>query len=462
MPKTAISLVMILAFLLGHSQEIVLEKKLPEEFKIKRTFQIPNRTNGNLGLFFFNKKESKAFLFDDSMKEISAIDFSGIPNKYSSPLGGIITNKNRFVFITSNGSADNFALGLFDFENKSASFTESVVELKKEKYLQHFGALGKFYLLTVNNRSSVLNIYEFDNEGSYSKHVIDLASTNFRHWNNNIVPLTTLLNSPFGKAVEIPLQRINADTPNSLEITASASKLFIENDKLYLALESNRSVTQTIAVDLNDFSHKTTTFNKPFLPNINSGKKSNSFIYDEKYFGLTGTNGILKLEIKDFSSREIINSYEIKKNEELPFKDASIYFEGKGLGSRSKIIDNTNRFLRTMSKQEVGITVYKQDGNNVITIGSFEKGVAGFGIGYNRIAVVYSYATTKSTFIKGMFNDNYDYIPGEVQPNTFDSLKSFIDENGKGSNEDFKESSDGYLYGTYQKKSNSYIIRRFQ
>lgn len=443
------------------AQDIVLEKPLPEGFKIKRAFQIPNKTNNHLGLFFYNKKESKAFLFDSSMNEKSSIEFNAIPNKYSSPLGGIVTDKNKFIFVVGNGAANDFAVGEFDFKNKKASFKESEVELKKEKFLQYFASGNTFYILTINNRSSILNLYGFNKQGGHTKEVIDVSATNFRHWNNNIVPLTTLLYAPFGKDVEIPLQRIDTKTPNSLEITASASKMFVENNKLYLAFESNRSVTQTVTINLNDFSHTTTTFNKPFITNAKNGKKSNSFIFDNKYFGVTGTNDIVKMEIKDFDTREVLQSYEIKRGEKLPFKNAAIYFEGSGLGNRSKELDNTNKFLRNISNLEVGISVFKQDGNNIITIGSFKKGVSGFGIGFGPIAAVYSYATTKSTFIKCQFDDNYNYLEGEVKPNTLDSLKKFMDENGKGSNEEFTKASNGYLYGSFDKSSNKYVVRRF-
>jgi hypothetical protein len=461
MNKKLLLILVFLGVLISKAQDIVLEKQLPEGFKIKRAFQIPNKTNNNLGLFFFNKKESKAFLFDNSMNEKSSIEFDAILNKYSSPLGGIVTNQNKFIFIVCNNTSDKFAVGEFDFNSKKAKFKESEIELKKERFLQHFAVEGSFYILTINNRSSILNLYRFNNQGEHKKEVIDLGETNFRHWNNNIVPLTTLLYSPFGKALETPLQKINTKTPNSLEITASPSKMFIENNKLYLALESNRSVTQAITIDLDNFSQTVTTFNKPFIANVVNGRKSNSFIFDNKYFGVTGASDIVKMEIKDFDTREVLKTYEIKKGENIPFKNAAIYFEGTGLGNRSKQIDNTNRFLRNISRSEVGISVFNQNGNNVITLGSFKEGVSGFGIGYGPIAAVYSYTTTKSTFIKCKFDKNYNYLEGVVKSNVLDSLKKFVDENGKGSHEEFTKVSDGYLYGSFNKSLNKYVVRRF-
>lgn len=459
-------IISLFIFSAGYCQTIVAQYPVPKRFGLSKVSQIANNSNGHLALFLFGYKNSEALLFNNQMDSISSLGIENPTFDYSQNLGGIGNDNNEFLFIFNNTSKKKFALSTYNFLNNSSSFGTSIIQLKKETFLQSFIIKDEFYLLTINNKSSILNLYRIKTNGDYEKNPIDLEAVQFRHWDNDIVPLSKIIESPFGAKIDNPMSKIDTTHPNSLEITASASKMFLENEHLYLSFESNRNITQTITINLKTYKYTHTIFNKPFLANQQNGKKSNSFIFDNKYFGISGSNTLIKVEIKDFVTREIIKSYEIKKDTKLPFSNASIYFEGTGLKNKLKEVESANKLIKEISKNEVGISVVKSGNNNVITLGSFYAGTTGFGIGFGGltagITALYTYSTTQSTFMKGLFDESYNYLPIEVKPTSYDVLKDFINENKKNKHEIVFKKDTSYIYGSYSKQMETYSFRKFK
>ena len=458
---TSILLIQIL-----NSQAIVSEFALEKKIDIAGVSKIANETNGNLALFLFSYKDSKVLLFNNKMDSISSMNFKFNPHDYTQRLGGLGDKKDRYIFVFRNPNWKRFSIGTFDFNKSNSKFGKTVIKIEKEIFLNSFKTSDRFHLLTFSKNSSYLNLYNIELDGTYTKEVIDLSNVIFRHWNYKIVPLSKIIQRPFGSTVNQLMTKVNTNYPNSLENTAGSSKMFVLDNKLFLAFESNRNTTQTVTINLENFQFKTNSFQKPSLSNTTQGKKSNSFIFDGKYFGVAGDSRGLKLEIKDVNTKQILKTYEIQKNEVFPFPEASIYFKGTGIKNKSKEVENFKKLIKEISKNEVGISIVKDGKNNVITLGSFFSGTTGFGLGYGGlttgISALYTYSTTQSTFMKGLFDENYNYLPIEVKPSAYDVLKDFINENKKNKYEIIFKRDSFYIYGSYNKKVETYSFRKFK
>nr|WP_299382703.1 hypothetical protein [Allomuricauda sp.] len=423
------------------AQETIVEKELPEKFSPKNAYQITNRNSNEFALFLDNEYDIVASLFDEAHNEISDFTAATFPSDYPIPIGAVQTGAQQFQFFLSNRSKKKFGLFTFDFGQKSAQVQDIDLGMKKETFLQTFNHNGKFHILTIPNNSSIFNFYVFNADGTFTKNSVDLSSKRFRYWNNDNKDLYTLMKKPFGKEVPKLLEKIDATTPNSLEISAVASKLFLEEDFFYFTFESNRNITQVIKLDPTDFSYTVTTYNKPFLANVVNGKKTNSFLYNGNYLGVSSTNQMLKFEIKDLETRAVKKTYVIEKDKPINFKNTPIRIEGKNIISKSRSIENSNRFLRDMANNELGVTIYKDGETNVVSIGTFAKGkmaiplvpVAAVQFGFLNVTgyAYFNVSVSESTYFKSLFNTSFDHLDGEIPVNSFESIKEYTEELGK-------------------------------
>lgn len=454
------------------SQEIIIQKQLPESFKTKSTFQITNPDNDEIALFFVNNKRIFLTLFNDAHEEIASFETDAFPKDYDIPFGIYRKSQNLFqIFLTNKGN-DTFGVVEFNFETKSIKNIDIDLEFKKETFLQSFKYDGKLYALSIEDKSSILNFYVFDNEGAVQKNVVDLSEEKFRYWDNSFVNIYTLMTVPFGKRSERMLVKIDASTPNSLEISAAASKLFLEKDAFYLTFESNRNITQVVRVDPESFESTTTVFNKPFIPNAPTWKKANSFIYKGNYLGISATNEMVKFEVKDYKTRELISSYSIEKDKQIDFKNTPISVEGSIYRNKPREIENENRFLRDLSDSEIGVSIYSEGELYVVSIGSFENQKIPIPIGIpipiaqigfiNITGFAYvNLKTSNSTSFKSLFNHNFEHQNGDIPSNRFDQISQYL-ENLEERNqlEDVFSASSSPILG-YLDKDNNYIVVKF-
>lgn len=326
-----------------------------------------------MSLIFMDNNKIVASQINGELEETSSFQTDPFPKVYTIPLGVENKGAHGLVIFLADRSFDSFGMVEFDFDNKSSVATPLDLELKKETFLRAFTQDGKVYVLSIMNQSSILNFYVLHTDGSHTKNTVDLSGEKFRYWDNSLVNLHSLMSRPYGRGVANLLALIDARTPNSLEISASDSKLFLEPDAFYLTFESNRNITQLVKIDSKDFSYELSSFNKPYIPNAPDWKKANSFLFKGKYLGITATKDELLFEVTDYLSREKINSFVIEKNGEITFKNTPISIESSLYRDRHREMENGNRFLRDMARTEIGVSIYPENGNYIVTLGTFEN-----------------------------------------------------------------------------------------
>jgi len=441
MKKSTLFYLLIIPAFISHvfAQEVLFEKQLPTDFKVKSTYQITNLSDYEMSLFFADNKKMLATLVNSNLEEVGSFEASTFPKEYNIPFGAQKKGNNLFIFYLTNRSKDEFGVVEVDFNSNSTKSEPLDLKFKKETFLQAFDHNGKVHILSIQDKSSILNFYVFDDQGGYSKKTLDLTHEKFRYWDNSLVDIYTLMSQPFGGKVEELLVKIDASTPNSLETSAAASKLFLEKDAFYLTFESNRSYSQVIQIDPEDFGYGITTFNKPYIANAPAWKKSNSFIYKGHYLGVTATNNILKFEIKDYNSRDVLQTYTIEKNKDIDFKNTPIGVDGSLYGNNLREIENENRFLRDVSDDEIGVSIYPANENHIVSLGSFKKvkiPIIGYAFPITEIGFLnvtgfayFNVTNSHSTYFKSIFNQNFEHQKGNVPQNSFDKISSYLENN---------------------------------
>ena len=181
---------------------------------------------------------------------------------------------------------------------------------------------------------------------------------------------------------------------------------------------------------------------------------------------------MLKFEVKDYQTRELISSYSIEKNEQISFKNTPISIEGSIYRSKPREIENENRFLRDLSDSEIGVSIYSEGETYVVSIGSFEKQNIPIPIGIpipiaqvgfiNITGFAYvNIKTSNSTSFKSLFNQQFEHQKGDVIANSFDQIGLYLESlEEKNQLEDVFGANSKPVLG-YLDKDNNYIVVKF-
>lgn len=451
MNKTLTLLFSICFISFCNAQDIIIEKQLPSNLNAKQVFQVPNAENGDFALFLLGKNQSKSYLIEKNFSIKDSVDVGILPKKYKTLLGTQVAKDNSYMLFLSTEGAFSFineyakpkyGLIKFSFDGTEPYSKELDLKFKGEVLLESFRLNNRLVLLTISKKSSLLHFYLFDSNGNHERKSVDCDDITFRYWNNTKASLHKILKSPDGNPIEGGklLTIIDQYVPYSIKSTSELNKLYLKDNKLVFTLDGNKDFTQILTINLSDWSKKYTGFIKPKVNAVGFGRKSNSFLFENKYFGLTLFKDTLKMEIRNLHSKDLLKTHSIVNNEDIDIKNSPIIImDGPYTGYRE--VEKTNQYFRKINDYNIGISVTKYSEN------TYEISLGGV-IPKVNLKVVYSSPSDptplnitnpikiayegvvggRTTFIKCLLDSNFESIDGTVKQNTFERIKSYSDE----------------------------------
>ena len=221
-------------------------------------------------------------------------------------------------------------------------------------------------------------------------------------------------------------------------------------------LDSDKKETKLVRVNLDDFSIKTDSFIKPKIGSNETESaftKHNSLIYEDLIYQIKTSSKEMSLTVKNLNNKEIIKQLNLKKEDSITFKNGPIYQEKTSSSiffpKSERKLEKTSKFLRKMSRSNVGLTTEIVNKKIQLTIGGYIEikssgggfGVAGFAgggvaglafaglsTGFNPTFANYnSYSSTKTTFINCLFDYEFNHKQGDFTNNVFDRIKEYED-----------------------------------
>lgn len=451
MNKIFTCLLSILCINFSSSQNIILEKQLPNNLNAKQVFQVNDIENNRFALFLLGKSQNKSYLIEEDFSIKDSINIESLPKKYKTLLGTQVEKDNSYMlFLSTEGSFSlineyakpKYGLIKFSFDQKEIYSKELDLKFKGEIPLETFRVNNRLVILTISKKSSVLNFYFFDTNGNPERKSINCSDITFRYWNNTKASLHKILKSPDG----IPIQGgklltiIDQYIPYSIKSTSELNKLYLKDNKLVFTLDGNKDFTQILTINLRDWSKGFTGFIKPKVNTVGYGRKSNSFLFEDKYFGLTLFKDTLKMEIRNLHSKDLLKTHSIVNNEDIGIKNSPIIIMD-GTYTDYREVEKTNQYFRKINDYNIGISVskYSEDAYEVSLGGVIPK---------VNLKVVYSSPSDptslntrdpmkiayegvvggRTTFIKCLLDSNFESIDGKVKQNTFERIKSYSDE----------------------------------
>jgi hypothetical protein len=478
---TAVFLTIFIFFTsIALAQEILFEK----EIRLKRglsydrreAYPVKSNVNQQLSLFLIDKKQIKGLLFDKDLKLIDSLEGDRPDSRYPQLLGSNMSDKQFSLFFESK-SHSSLASVSFDYETKKV--TQTIIELpfNKEKYAGSASYDNKFYVLTVKKNSSVLNIYVFENRYNYAVHTIDFKKEQFRE-----PPYYTM----YDVMRENQFETIDNEIPNSIEVASKKDKLYCYDNKMVITFDNVNADTKVISIDLSAFSADLKVYNKTSPENCNSTDiKTNSYLYKNNIYQFFVCSSGMDFSITNMKKKELLNSFQVLKDEELYFKNTPIFQEG-GIYSDDHELSKTKQFLRKSATANIGVCAYQSSNGIEVTLGSckeIQMGTPGPGMMtpggsfstpggvVNTPATYYptysgysSYKFTKSVYFKSLLNSStFEQINTALPDNAFDQIKKFTK-----TKEDYItaetiiKKENFLILGYYEKDDHNYIMRAFR
>ena len=458
---------------------------LPNELKdnnrsIEEVFTITNDENGNLTLFIDDNKSFNAYIYNKEVKQVNQLKSDGLPNKYDNIIGYVQNGEVTTLFLQHRNKRKYGAIQ-FDFSTRQTKEIEFDFKLKKEAYIEALSKDNKLYLLTLEKNSSNLNIYTF-NGLKQSKNKINL-DFEYRIKDIHSKDLHEMLLSPNGMSSSIEVEKIDNQVPISIEMASATNKLYKTLNGFDLSLDKSIFETFIISVNLKNYTAEIKQFEKPKYSSLDD-YHSNSFLLDENIYQVVANSNELYFEVKNRNSNKVLKNIFLTKDEEINFKNTPIIQDKEGdWFAPHRELEKTSKFLRKIDNENIGVSAFKNDNKNIITIGSYIE-IAGGGApmmmgtpgmggmpgmplyvsgNFSLYAGAYfSYTRGKSVRIKCLFDQNFEHIDGSVEENVFDKIKKFTE---KLKNNDTAENvfkwNDHVYYGYYYKNNDSYRIREF-
>ncbi len=416
----------------------------------KTSYAISNELNNDLVIFLKENKTCKAFLYNSDYQKKSEMITDPLPKKYNQILGYTIYG-NSYSFFLSNTNFSRFGVLFFDFDEKTSSTKKIDFYVDEdEEYIDSFNYQDKMYLITSTVGTSDLNLYLFDHTYKTKKNTVSFSDIETPDPDDPdyLITLNYLLGEvPRNNNTHKKIARIEENNPNAIETTSKINKLFIDDDRLILSIDYFDDETILCYLDLKTQKTTIKTVDKPFKKE-DDYTKSNSYFFDDKLFQIASSFEKMKFTVTDLKSEKMITEYSVKKSDSITFKNSPIIQEGKSSNPRKnpsiKEMEKTSKYLKKITSGDLGISVYKtKEKYNVILGGtkeitnsgppglqsenSIELSTGGTIVsGFNSIGFSYSsYTFTTSTYIKCLFDSDFEHLQGEAPKNAFDLINEF-------------------------------------
>jgi len=424
--------------------------------------------NDTFLIFIEDAKQLSVYEFDKNGKEKAAgFSFPNFAKKHPN-IGGYTQQDGTYTLFLSSTNKKKWAIVTLDFKLKSFSLEEVQLDIKGDRVLESLTYNGKHYLFTVQRDTSTFKLYALDTKGAYTTHLFSFEDTDFGEGRRTIPNLDRLLQGTFTRDAVI----IDSDSPISLESSKSRAKFYQEEARITFTIDASKNHTFYLQFDLENNTSSAQTISKASFDKDVISAKSNSFIFEDKFFVLKASSDEMDFSIYSLDSLQNLASFSARKGTPITFKNTPIIQEGGSLDSYREL-EKTSKFLRKVATSNPAIAVFKENGQYIITLGATQEitnggggmfivggGLAGAvvsglvtGIANATFYQYNAYTYTKSARFQMVLDSDLQFVPdAEVPLNVFDEIGEFTQETSPKVIQTVFKLNDTYIWGALNPK----------
>ena len=352
------------------------------------------------------------------------------------------------------------------FGNKTSKNLNFVFTSEKQSIIAQFQLQNSFNLLVKDLEEQTLILYIFEN-GTVKQKIFDFSNFKFQNRNTKFVTFNYVIQ-------QNPIEKIDAEEYTPLFKSTAKSKLYIFPNRFVLTLDHNPKKTQLFDINIETEEIKEKTFNQSAIQKPK--KISNSFFQDNKLYQTIASDDELFLDIKDYNSNETLKSFYITKNDTIGFKTSPLLIQRED--EKAKELKTTKKFLNYLSYLDIGLSVFKNKENTLITLGGTPNRQGSFVIAsyavddfgfYDSSSPYYpqnyslGYIHTETVYFESVWDPNYNIVKQEqLEPLAIDNIYYFMSMNKQIALDNILKFKDFYILSYYDTVSKQYVMRKFK
>ena len=441
-------------------------------------FQIVDEDKNQVLLFFSDKKNVRTIRLNQDFEIEDSLITTRPSNNYDDIVGYSNSGQKYFTYWTNSNNKE-ILTQCFDFNAKNVVNKSFKLDFEKEKNIKKITVNNVFYLINIVKNSSILHIYAFQ-DGTFQERKINLSSQTFFDSENKRGVLWNLFNESTSFESALSVQNISNDSPPSLAFSANKRKVYTSDNQLFFAFDNNQNLTQTITINLNDFSASYKSYTQPFVvTDLYEEGHSNSFYINQKLIQTKLNSKKMVITVKDLTGTEL-NKFEIESDKEIAIKNSDIIQEN-GSVKNTRVLDKSNQLIRKIYNLNPTIACYLdseiiyltiggvslvQDNNAVMyggMLGGFTGALIGAAISSNySLDNLNSYKKRKVVYINCKFDLNFKHIEGESEKLAFDKLREYEENHQNISFKTVFKKQSSLYFGGYQSVSKTYTFYKFE
>jgi hypothetical protein len=440
-------LVFLLALIgsVAFGQEIISQKKISLRGENVEALPVWDSLSETTKLFLIDKDSIRGVNVS-TQGEDGKILAVRKPSKFPDALGYTIYNGKYNIFF-SNSNHTAFAVTSFDFTTGAAMQRIGEMKMKGERFVAAASYKNRFYTISVVRETSTLKVYAFDDIDKFEVKTFSFGASKFGPPQKSTIDQVIANN---------PVVFVDNTIPNSLEITANASKLYAFDDKLVFTFNNFVQYTSMITIDLNTWREQITFYNNPALAcDETYNLKVNSYIFKDKLYQFSVCPSGMVFSVADTKTKTIVKKYSVDRDQEMMIANTPIHQEGSKspYGPSERELSKTKQFLRKVSNSRAGVAATEGSNGLQVTLGASEEFNANFGAPsyaggpapmsistpqgivavptYSYVNPVHNgfrnYVATFSVYVKCLFEPvTLEHKAGEVSDNVFDAINKYL------------------------------------
>lgn len=466
------------------AQEVVSTYEIKEKVR-NRVQSIQYQSNDSLFHTLLIDKKSLIKLDYDQDLQVTGEHLIEIPKRreYSHTVGQVVTENDLVQIYYANDRNNKFAILEINPQSNTAELREVDLKLKRQTFLHGFTNRSRFYVLSLDLDNNLL-LYEF-NGTQFTSSSFNVANLEYKNDSRSYTySIATALKSGLeGSIGDSQLAILEENLPNSIELVASEAKFIKRGERIYISIDLDDKRTDVLEISLIDKTIHIESYNYPqenfdFTDNV----KSNSYLHENKLYQLIVSKEAMNLSVTDLATKKEIKRLEVQRDDDLiPFANTPIIQLG-GAYDNYRELSSSKKFLRKMVNSFPGISVHRIGNQLEITIGGSKEtqgdigvailsavavgavmssGNADVFVGYNPFFDSYvSDSNSKSVYVVGLFNDDFNHMIGDISYNVWDNINYFTEPlNPKHENITLYKGAIYYSY--YDSGDDNYYLVRF-
>jgi hypothetical protein len=370
-------------------------------------------------LYLLNGRRETRLIFNEALTSApEQSQLFSISRRYDKVLGHLVSEEQTTLFFADKKeNAIHYQL----FENGAqvpVQGTLESVDISNETIIGSFNKGGRFYILTVPKRSSVVKNYAFTSHENFRVTEYDLSDVDLGNPKENLHSILFSDRVGVYSNWELDIPCIPGEGGSVLKDASRPIKIYPFENEAIITLDHEYNKTILIRIFLNSRFSEVDYFNYPMLSDF--VYSFNSYYLNDRLYQMVTTSKEMSLTVFQVSTGESLKDIQINKGDEIWFRNTPMFLNKTSnlSGEKRLEITETKEILKRLTKFELGLSVREVSDRLELKVGVYDEVRRKFSLPIAELGTIFLdislYETlNKEYYFKSMFSLGLQHLSGE-------------------------------------------------